>query len=150
MGSVLISFNVGAIDVDGLTLRQDDTSNLWFNYVGGFTWLSNISTFYSRHKLLLDEHFHKEHKLGKIFNRNSVKESYCCTRNIEHIIKNHDRKINESYIEKSAETSRNCKEKKRCPLDVNFLIKNIVYMATARTETNASSYVGMKNENENA
>ena len=36
---------------------------------------------------LLDKHFHKENKLNKIFNRNSVKVSYSCTRNIEHIIK---------------------------------------------------------------
>ena len=41
---------------------------------------------------LLDKHLYKEHKLTKIFNRNSVKVSYCCTRNIEHIIKNHNRK----------------------------------------------------------
>ena len=81
-------------------------------------------------------HFHKEHKLNKIFNRNSVKESYCCTRNIEHIIKNHNRKITESYIEKSAETSCNYKEKNNCPLEGNCLIKNIVCMATVETETN--------------
>ena len=92
---------------------------------------------------LLDNHFHKEHKLNKIFNRNSVKVSYCCTRDIEHIIKNHNRKITESYIEKSAETSCNCKEKNKCPLEGNCLIKDIVYMATVETETNSSSYVGM-------
>ena len=92
---------------------------------------------------LLDKHFHKEHKLNKIFNRNSVKVSYGCTRNIEHIIENHNRKITESYIEKSAETSCNCKEKNKCPLEGNCLIKNIVYMATVESETNSSSYVGM-------
>ena len=62
---------------------------------------------------LLDKHFHKEHKLNKIFNRNSVTVSYSCTRNIEHMIKNHNRKINESYIEKSAEASCNCKERNK-------------------------------------
>ena len=51
LGSVFISFYIVAIDVDGLTWRQVDTSNLRFNCVGGFTWLSNISTFSSRHKL---------------------------------------------------------------------------------------------------
>ena len=40
---------------------------------------------------LLDKHFHREHKLNKISNRNSFKVSNCCTRNIEHIIKNHIR-----------------------------------------------------------
>ena len=87
---------------------------------------------------LLDKHFHKEHKLNKIFNRNSVKVSHSCTRNIEHIIRNHNSKITESYIEKSAEASCNCKEKNKCPLEGNCLIKNIVYMATVETETNIS------------
>ena len=91
---------------------------------------------------LLDKHFQKEHKLNKIFNRNSVKVSHSCPRNIEHIIKNHSRKITESYIEKSAEASCNCKEKKS-PLEGNCLIKNIVYMAKIETETNTSGYVGM-------
>ena len=51
MGSVFISFDIAAIDVGGLTLRQFDTSNLRLNFVNGFALLSNISTFSSRHKL---------------------------------------------------------------------------------------------------
>ena len=43
--------------------------------------------------------------------------------------------------------SCNCKEKNRCPLEGNCLIKNIVYMATVETETNTSSYVGMTGNN---
>ena len=46
LGSVFISFDVGAIDVDGLTWRQVDTSNLRFNCVDGFALLSNIYTYY--------------------------------------------------------------------------------------------------------
>ena len=42
---------LGAIDVDGLTWRQVDTSNLQFNCVDSFARLSIISTFFSRHKL---------------------------------------------------------------------------------------------------
>ena len=40
-----------------------------------------------------------------------------------------------------ASTSFNCKEKNRCPLEGNCLVKNIVYMATVKTETNTLSYV---------
>ena len=89
------------------------------------------------------KHFHKEHKLNKIFNRYSVKVSHSCTRNIEHIIKNHNKNITASYIDKSAQASCNCKEKNKCPLEGNCLIKNIVCMATVETETNTSSYVGV-------
>ena len=92
---------------------------------------------------MLDKHFHKEHKLIKVFNRNSVKLSYSCTRNMEHIIKNHNGKITESSIEKIVEASCNCKEKNICQLEENWLVKNIVYMATVSTETNTSSYVVM-------
>ena len=96
---------------------------------------------------LLDKHFHKDNKLNKIFSRNSVKLSYGCTRNIGHIIKNHNKKITESSMEKSAEASCSCKEKNRCPLEGKCLVMNIVYIATVRIETNTSSYVGMTGNN---
>ena len=58
LGSVFIISDVGAIDVDGLTWRKVDTSNLRFNSVAGFAWQSNITTFSSRHKLhSLDRHW---------------------------------------------------------------------------------------------
>ena len=51
MGSIFISSDVGEIEVGGLTWRQVDTSNLRFNGVDGFAWLSRILTFSSRRKL---------------------------------------------------------------------------------------------------
>ena len=51
VGFGICKFDVVAIDVGGLTWRQVDNSNLRFNCVGGFTWLSRISTFSSRHKI---------------------------------------------------------------------------------------------------
>ena len=92
---------------------------------------------------ILDKPFHLEHKLNKIFNRDSVKVSYRCTKNIEHIIKNHNGKLSEGYIEKSAESSCNCKEK-NMSIKRKLFNKNIVYMAT---ETSTSSYVGMTRNN---
>ena len=120
--------------------RNRKRNIIWYNPPYNKSVSTNIGRVFLN---LLDKHFHKEHRLNKIFNRNSVKVRYSCTRNIEHIIKNHNRKITESYIEKCAETSCNCKEKNKCPLEGNCLIKNIVYMATVETETNSSSYVGM-------
>ena len=54
---------------------------------------------------ILDKHFPKEHKLNKIFNQNCVEKGHCCTRNMEHMLKNHNRKITEGYIGKGAEAS---------------------------------------------
>ena len=116
--------------------RNRKRNIIWYNP----PYNKSVSTNIGRVLLnLLDKHFHKEHKLNKIFNRNSIKVNYSCTRSIEHIIKNHNRKITDSYIEKSAETLCNCKEKNKCPLEGNCLIKNIAYMATVETETNTSS-----------
>ena len=39
---------------------------------------------------LLDKHFPRHHKLHKIFNRNTVKVSYSCTKNIKSIINYHN------------------------------------------------------------
>ena len=41
---------------------------------------------------LLDHHFPKCNKLGKLFNRNKVKVSYFCTENISSIISSHNKK----------------------------------------------------------
>ena len=121
--------------------RSRKRNIIWYNPPYNIGVSTNIGRVFLN---LLDKHFRKEYKLNKIFNGNSVKVSYSCTSNIEHIIKNHNIKITDCYIEKSSEASCNCKEKDQCPLDRNCLVKNIVYMATVETESNTSSYVGMK------
>ena len=42
---------------------------------------------------LVDKHFHKDHKLRKIFNRNTIKISYSCMSNTKRIIDNHNKQI---------------------------------------------------------
>ena len=78
--------------------RNSKLNIIWHNPPYNKSVSTNIGRVFQN---LLDKHFHKEHKFNKIFIRNSVKVSYSCTRNIEHIIKNHNRKITESYIEKA-------------------------------------------------
>ena len=95
---------------------------------------------------LLDKHFHKEHKLNKIFNRNSAKSTYGCTRNIEPIIKNHKRRNTDSSIEKKRRSVVQL-QREECPLEGNCLMKNIVYITTVRTKINTSSYVGLTGNN---
>ena len=113
--------------------RNRKRNIIWYNPPCNKCVSTNIGCMFLN---LLDKHFNKEHKLNKIFNQNRIKLSHSCTRNIEHIIKNHNRRITESSIEKSAEASCNRKEKYKCPLEGNCLNKNIVYMVTAKTETN--------------
>ena len=42
---------------------------------------------------LVDEHFPKDHKLRKIFNRNTIKISYSCMNDTKQIIDNHNKRI---------------------------------------------------------
>ena len=42
---------------------------------------------------LVDKHFHKNHPLGRLLNRNTVKISYSCTKNIKSIISSHNAKV---------------------------------------------------------
>ena len=41
----------------------------------------------------------KSNKLHKIFNRNTVKVSYCCTENLWSIIKTHNKKVTNATVE---------------------------------------------------
>ena len=54
-------------------------------------------------------HFSKSNKLHRIFNRNTVKVSYCCTENLSSIIKTHNKKVTNEKI--TPKDQCNCKNK---------------------------------------
>ena len=60
---------------------------------------------------LIDLHFPPSKKFRKIFNKNNVKLSYCCTQNVQNIIKSHNKKIINSN--KQHEHPCSCKKKRR-------------------------------------
>lgn len=60
--------------------------------------------------------FHKGSKLGKLFNRNTVKMSYSCMTNVKNIIENHNKKI-EKPEQNDKGTTCNCRKKTDCPLN---------------------------------
>ena len=85
---------------------------------------------------LVDKHFPKNNPLNKIFNRNTIKISYSCSKNMDRIINTHNQKllnrdIHTTQINKS---NCNCKVQEKCPLEKQCLIKNIIYKATIRTK----------------
>ena len=77
----------------------------------------------------LDKHFPPSNKLHKIFNRNTVKVSYCCTQNVANIIKSHNKKLISPSNQKKL--SCNCRNKKECPLDGKCRSENIIYKCVA-------------------
>lgn len=79
---------------------------------------------------------------NKIFNASTIKLSYCCTTNMENIIKQHNAKILKQPPDEN-ERLCNCRNKTQCPLDGKCLSKCIVYKATVEAENVTSIYYGL-------
>lgn len=107
---------------------------IWFNP----PYNVNVSTKIGKlFLLLIDKHFPKQNKLHKIFNRNNVKVSYSCTKNMKAYINIHNNKIinnNDTVMDRNC----NCIKKEQCPVENKCLTKNIIYKAT--TNSNIPNY----------
>ena len=94
---------------------------------------------------LIDKHFPKSNPLHKIFNRNTLKLSYSCMRNVKTIISSH----NKAQMSKSSNQSEkiddncNCRDKNSCPLEGNCNTRNIVYQAEVVTSQTKETYIGL-------
>ena len=60
---------------------------MWFNPPSSQNVKTNIGEIFLK---LVKQHFPKHHKLNKIFNKNTLKLSYCCMKNMSGIIKQHN------------------------------------------------------------
>ncbi|KAL9959196.1 hypothetical protein ACROYT_G036291 [Oculina patagonica] len=122
---------------------------LWYNP----PFSKNVSTNIGHRFLtLVDKHFPKDHKLRKIFNRNTIKISYSCMNNTKQIIDNHNKRIlhsskhnfdpKDNTINKK---SCNCRQKNSCPLNGNCLQSSVIYQATVKRNDNNTSetYIGL-------
>ena len=76
---------------------------------------------------LVKQHFPKHHKLNKTFNKNTLKLSYCCMKNMSSIIKQHN--VNILSAESNEKSSCNCRNKECCPLQGHSLRKCMGYEA---------------------
>ena len=105
--------------------RRRSRNIIWYNPPFSLGVKTNIGKEFLK---LLRTHFHRHHKFHKLFNKNNVKISYSCTRNISSIISTH----NKSILRKPPpEDTRecNCMDREQCPMDKKCLSKNIVYEA---------------------
>ena len=99
---------------------------IWFNPLFSRNVTTNVAKTFLN---LLDKHFPKSKKVHKIFNRNTVKVSYCCTENLSCIIRSH----NKNFIndKKPTKVKCNCRIKSACPLVVTVnkivLSKNVLH-----------------------
>ncbi len=95
------------------TRRNRHRNIIWFNP----PFSKNVKTNIARNFLcLIDKHFPPNHKLHKIFNRNTVKVSYSCMNNVKSIISKHNTRITgRSKPQCEVIDPCTCWDKKTCP-----------------------------------
>ena len=115
---------------------------LWYNPPYSVTVDTNIGQNFLQ---LIDKHFPQGHKLHKILNRNCVKVSYCTMRNMERILKSHNKKILQQHSQSAPPSTNdcNCRRGTPCPLQGKCQASGVVYLATLRAGTEEFHYVGM-------
>ena len=79
---------------------------------------------------MLKKNFPKSNSFSKIFNKNTIKISYSCTRNMKSIISSHNKQI---LTPKNKQVGCNCRIKNSCPLDNKCLTSQLIYQATSQT-----------------
>jgi hypothetical protein len=113
----------------------------WFNPPYSKSVKTNVGGTFLK---LVARHFPRGHALHKIFNKNKVKMSYSCTRNIGSIIKSHNSRVTRQNMQKPQKKPCNCRKKEECPLRGECQAAGIVYKATVKTEAgNDRSYIGI-------
>lgn len=112
---------------------------IWFNP----PFSKNVSTNIGKTFLnLVDKHFPPQNKLHKIFNRNTLKLSYSCSKNMGRIIKSHNKKI--TTTQKSENLDCNCRQKQNCPLNGKCRQKNVIYKCVASVPNKPDKvYIGL-------
>ena len=108
------------------TKRNRQRNSIWFNPPFSRAVSANVA---KRFLQLLRHHLPPSNELHKIFNKNRVKVSYCCTQNVASIIKSHSKKLINTSIYNTLSSS--CRKKHECPLDSTCRVENIVYKCVA-------------------
>ena len=106
--------------------RNHKRNIIWFNP----PFNRNVSTKIGKYFLnLLDKNFPRNHCFHKIFNRNSIKVNYSCTKNMKTIINTHNKDI--LGKKPSLDTSTcNCRNNEYCSLNGQCQIGEVAYEST--------------------
>ena len=113
---------------------------IWFNPPYNISVKNNIGKIFFN---LIQKHFPPNHKFRSIFNRNNLKLSYSCTKNIENIVKSHNAKIINNTAQTQITKPCNCRIKNECPMNGDCRTECIVYKATVTTSNNSKHYFGI-------
>ena len=112
---------------------------IWYNPPFNKAVKSNIGRKFLN---LVKTHFPKDNPLHKLFNKNNVKVSYCTSRNMGTIIKDHNKQLLRNKQQEPTKLC-NCRKKDECPLSGKCLASSIVYKATVTTSDDTKHYIGL-------
>ena len=119
--------------------RKRKRKIIWFNPTYAMNVKTNIGKEFFK---LLNKHFPRNSELNKLFNKNTVKLSYSCTKNMDAIITAHNNRVmhtnNEIYF-------CNCRQQRECPLQNKCLTPSLVYKAivTNNVDDEKKFYIGL-------
>lgn len=105
--------------------RQRTRQVTWFNPPFNSAVKTNVGELFLK---LVDRYLKSDPKLGKVFNRSTLKVSYSTTRNMRQHLDKHNMAILNSKTERP-EGGCNCRKPNECPLSNKCLTKEVVYKA---------------------
>ena len=105
---------------------------IWYNPPFSLNVKTNVGKLFFK---ILRKNFPKTNPLSKIFNKNTVKTSYGCTRNVKFITSGHNKQI---LHPKPQQCGCSCRDKKNCPLDNKCLSPQMVYQGGVNNDTDAT------------
>ncbi len=113
---------------------------IWFNPPFSANVKTNVGKIFLK---LVKKHFPKGHQLAKIFNRNTLKVSYSCMKNVNSIISAHNKTV--LNPKNNEEHGCNCRVKENCPLQNKCLTPCLIYEATVSNDQNneVKRYIGL-------
>ena len=111
--------------------RKRSRKIIWYNP----PWSKSVKTPVGHYFLrAVDKCFPKGHFLHKFYNRNTLKISYCTTRNLKSHVDSHNKKILSPPEKEIVKCNCWSKFKADCPLPGQCTIKNVVYQADVHIE----------------
>ena len=119
---------------------RNNRNIIWYNPPFSLGVRSNIGAQFLG---LANQCFPEKHPLRTIFNKNTLKISYSCTKNFKQIMQAHNKRILSNTNTTPNEKTCNCQKEKKhlCPLKGKCVQKDVIYTATT-TEDEPKTYIG--------
>ena len=115
-------------DIKGQTRNKEKRKRrrriIWLNPPFSLSVKTNIQKLFFK---MLKKNFHKSKLFSKIFNKNTIKISRSCTKNMKLVISSHNKQI---LTPKNKQVGCNCRMKNSCPLDNKCLTSQLIKLTS--------------------